>query len=55
MVQGVIADRDLTLGDLIGVLYQFFKKLGIERLRFKPAYNPYTEPRYTHCALHNLG
>ena len=44
-VQGVIADRDLTLGDLIGVLYQFFKKLGIEKLRFKPAYNPYTEPR----------
>ena len=43
--QGVIADRDLTLGDLIGVLYQFFKKLGIEKLRFKPAYNPYTEPR----------
>ena len=45
ITQGVIADRDLTLGDLIGVLYQFFKKLGIEKLRFKPAYNPYTEPR----------
>ena len=23
---------------------EFFKKLGIEKLRFKPAYNPYTEP-----------
>ena len=34
----------MTLGDLIGVLYQFFTKLGIEKLRFKPAYNPYTEP-----------
>merc|ERR1719219_1737668 len=43
-IEGVIADRDLTLGDLIGVLYQFFTKLGIEKLRFKPAYNPYTEP-----------
>jgi phenylalanyl-tRNA synthetase alpha chain len=21
----------------------FFKKMGIEKLRFKPAYNPYTE------------
>jgi phenylalanyl-tRNA synthetase alpha chain len=21
----------------------FFKKMGIENLRFKPAYNPYTE------------
>ena len=43
-IEGVIADRGLTLGDLIGVLYQFFTKLGIEKLRFKPAYNPYTEP-----------
>merc|ERR1719516_515074 len=43
-IEGVIADKDLTLGDLIGVLYQFFQKLGIEKLRFKPAYNPYTEP-----------
>jgi hypothetical protein len=23
----------------------FFKKMGIENLRFKPAYNPYTEVR----------
>lgn len=43
-VEGVIADYDLTLGDLIGVLYEFFKKLGITKLNFKPAYNPYTEP-----------
>jgi len=43
-VEGVVADYGLTLADLIGVLYQFFRKLGIEKLRFKPAYNPYTEP-----------
>ena len=43
-IEGLIADRGLTLGDLIGVLHSFFKKLGIEKLRFKPAYNPYTEP-----------
>ena len=43
-IEGVIADYGLTLGDLIGVLYQFFTKLGIKKLRFKPAYNPYTEP-----------
>lgn len=43
-VEGVIADYNLTLGDLIGTLYQFFKKLGIDKLEFKPAYNPYTEP-----------
>uniref|UniRef100_A0A3B5MAT1 Phenylalanine--tRNA ligase alpha subunit n=1 Tax=Xiphophorus couchianus TaxID=32473 RepID=A0A3B5MAT1_9TELE len=43
-IEGVVADRDLTLGDLMGVLHQFFTKLGITKLRFKPAYNPYTEP-----------
>ncbi|OAD53197.1 Phenylalanine--tRNA ligase alpha subunit B [Eufriesea mexicana] len=43
-IEGVIADYNLTLGDLIGVLYEFFKKLGITQLQFKPAYNPYTEP-----------
>lgn len=43
-VEGVIADIGLTLGDLIGTLYEFFQKLGITQLEFKPAYNPYTEP-----------
>ena len=27
-VEGVVADRNLTLGDLIGVLYKFFSKMG---------------------------
>ena len=27
-IEGLIADYNLTLGDLIGVLYQFFRKLG---------------------------
>lgn len=43
-IEGVVADYNLTLGDLIGTLYEFFKKLGITQLEFKPAYNPYTEP-----------
>ncbi|ODQ63575.1 hypothetical protein NADFUDRAFT_84229 [Nadsonia fulvescens var. elongata DSM 6958] len=43
-VEGVIADYGLTLGDLIGFMERFFKKMGVEKLRFKPAYNPYTEP-----------
>lgn len=43
-IEGLICDRGLTLGDLIGVLYDFFSRLGMSKLRFKPAYNPYTEP-----------
>jgi phenylalanyl-tRNA synthetase alpha chain len=43
-VEGVIADYDLSLGDLIGVIAEFFRRIGITDLRFKPAFNPYTEP-----------
>ncbi|THC93280.1 hypothetical protein EYZ11_007238 [Aspergillus tanneri] len=43
-IEGVIADFGLTLGGLIGFMEVFFAKMGIHHLRFKPAYNPYTEP-----------
>uniref|UniRef100_A0A8C6Z0E4 phenylalanine--tRNA ligase n=2 Tax=Nothoprocta perdicaria TaxID=30464 RepID=A0A8C6Z0E4_NOTPE len=43
-VEGVVAERGLALGHLLGVLREFFSKMGITQLRFKPAYNPYTEP-----------
>ncbi|KAF2010543.1 hypothetical protein BU24DRAFT_427660 [Aaosphaeria arxii CBS 175.79] len=43
-VEGVIADFGLTLGGLMRFLEDFFSKMGIDGLRFKPAYNPYTEP-----------
>ena len=52
-IEGVIADKGLTLGDLIGVLHGFFEKLGIKKLRFKPAYNPYTEPSLEVFAWHD--
>jgi len=43
-VEGLVADRNLSLGDLIGVIKTFFAETGITEIRFKPAYNPYTEP-----------
>ncbi|KAH9943388.1 phenylalanine-tRNA ligase [Epithele typhae] len=51
-VEGVVADRGLTLADLIGFMRVFFKKMGIENIRFKPAYNPYTEPSLEIFAFH---
>ncbi|KAF8525346.1 tRNA synthetases class II core domain (F)-domain-containing protein [Gautieria morchelliformis] len=51
-VEGVVADRGLTLGDLIGFMQTFFSKMGITNLRFKPAYNPYTEPSLEIFAYH---
>jgi len=43
-VEGLVADYNLSLGDLIGTIETFFRKIGITKLRFKPAFNPYTEP-----------
>ncbi len=39
-----MCDEGLTLGNLIWTLRTFFQRLGLKKLRFKPAYNPYTEP-----------
>ncbi|KAL2017132.1 hypothetical protein VTK56DRAFT_2554 [Thermocarpiscus australiensis] len=43
-VEGVIADYGLTLGGLMEFMEIFFGRMGVTDLRFKPAYNPYTEP-----------
>ena len=52
-VEGVIADFGLTLGGLIGFMEVFFAKMGIHKLRFKPAYNPYTEPSMEIFGFHD--
>lgn len=51
-VEGVVADYDLSLGDLIGVISEFFLKIGMTDVKFKPAYNPYTEPSMEIFAFH---
>nr|ODN92976.1 phenylalanine-tRNA ligase, alpha subunit [Cryptococcus depauperatus CBS 7855] len=43
-VEGLVADYNITLGHLIAFMKEFFSKTGNHKLRFKPAYNPYTEP-----------
>jgi len=43
-IEGVLADYGLTLGGLQAFLANFFENIGVSPLRFKPAYNPYTEP-----------
>ncbi|KAF9008942.1 phenylalanine-tRNA ligase [Cyathus striatus] len=53
-VEGVVADRGLTLAALIGFMRVFFSKMGIDRVRFKPAYNPYTEPSLEIFAFHPM-
>ncbi|CAG9324124.1 unnamed protein product [Blepharisma stoltei] len=43
-IEGVVADRNIGLADLIGIIAEFFRRMGITDIKFKPAYNPYTEP-----------
>ncbi|THD18969.1 Phenylalanyl tRNA synthetase alpha chain B [Fasciola hepatica] len=51
-VEGLVADYGLSLGHLKAVIRAFFGKLGLTQLRFKPAYNPYTEPSMEIFAYH---
>ncbi|OAG33642.1 phenylalanyl-tRNA synthetase alpha chain [Nematocida sp. ERTm5] len=43
-VEGIIMGVGLTISHLMGFMEEFFKKLGISKIKYKPAYNPYTEP-----------
>jgi len=51
-VEGVIADYGLTLGGLMEFMEIFFRKMGITDLKFKPTYNPYTEPSMEIYSFH---
>ena len=42
--EGFIMDERLTLRDLMGYIKEFYTKMGISKIKFKPTYNPYTEP-----------
>ncbi len=43
-VEGIIAWEGATFRDLLGILKEVYKKLGFEKIRFRPSYFPYTEP-----------
>jgi len=42
--EGIVIDEHANLQHLLGYLKQFYKKMGFEKIRFAPAYFPYTEP-----------
>lgn len=43
-VEGIIAYEGATFADLLGTLKEFYRKLGFEKIRFRPSFFPYTEP-----------
>lgn len=42
--EGFIIGDNLSLADLMGFIKEYYAKLGIHKIRFKPTFNPYTEP-----------
>lgn len=42
--EGIVIDKEANFTHLLGYLKQFYKKMGFDNIRFRPAYFPYTEP-----------
>ena len=42
--EGIVVDENANFRNLLGYLKEFCKKMGFEKVRFRPAYFPYTEP-----------
>ena len=42
--EGIVIDPNANFKHLLGYLREFANKMGYEKIRFRPAYFPYTEP-----------
>jgi len=51
-IEGFVAAENLNLRHLMGYLSEFYKLMGITKIKFKPTYNPYTEPSMEVFAYH---
>ena len=43
-LEGIVMDENVTFCHLLGILKEFYAKMGFEEVRFRPGYFPYTEP-----------
>lgn len=43
-IEGIVHEEDTNFKQLIGVLKEFYSRMGFEKIRFRPGYFPYTEP-----------
>ncbi len=42
--EGIVIDENVNFRNLLGYLKKFYEKMGFTKIRFTPAYFPYTEP-----------
>ena len=43
-LEGVVMDEGMSFSNLLGLLREFYHRIGFADVRFRPAYFPYTEP-----------
>ncbi|QLH07538.1 phenylalanine--tRNA ligase subunit alpha [Nitrosopumilus ureiphilus] len=43
-IEGVVVGKDATLRNLMGIQREFYKRIGITKIKFWPTFFPYTEP-----------
>ncbi|MBN1800587.1 MAG: phenylalanine--tRNA ligase subunit alpha [Candidatus Lokiarchaeota archaeon] len=43
-IEGIVIGDNVTLSDLIGIIKEFYKKMGFEKIVTRPGFFPYTEP-----------
>ncbi|RLF54321.1 MAG: phenylalanine--tRNA ligase subunit alpha [Thermoplasmata archaeon] len=43
-IEGIVHERTANFRQLIGILKEFYSRMGFKKIRFRPAYFPYTEP-----------
>jgi phenylalanyl-tRNA synthetase alpha chain len=43
-VEGIVAEEGATLAMLMGILREFYRRMGFPQVKFRPSFYPYTEP-----------
>ena len=43
-IEGVVVGKNATLRDLMGIQREFYRRIGITKIKFWPTFFPYTEP-----------
>ncbi len=43
-IEGVVVGKNTTLRDLMGIQKEFYRRIGITKIKFWPTFFPYTEP-----------
>lgn len=43
-IEGIVHEEHATFRQLLGIIKEFYSRMGFEKIRFRPGYFPYTEP-----------